>query len=380
MGGAPAPLLGDANSADGQFPTAATDSDGQASEEPDAPDAPTPAISFAQTLALGTAAGFVAECTLYPLEGGLARHRHAGVLDLKAVGADLRLLLARKAPATGLLVASYEVVRQELKRRGVVPTEAASAWGYLAHGAAAATIAQILETAVWAPISNMQIERDRLILASAASPSGGPARVPSTPRLILSTLLARGPGPLYKGSFGNFLATFPTVSLYYGISDALVQAAKRRTRTDAASESGDSELGMGTLAGIGAASSFLAVLLATPIEFLRAKMAGAMAPMPVATTTSTQPTDVLQKATKTSARKAVFSLFRNSVRNALTKAGRRDLVRMLARNIAKNPAPLRRAFADGVRRVLRNPAPLRKMLTDGLRRIVRSVVSRGKAK
>ncbi|KAI9014124.1 hypothetical protein DFJ74DRAFT_681314 [Hyaloraphidium curvatum] len=304
--------------------------------------------SFFQTVLLGSAAGFVAEFVLFWIEGGGSKHGW----KMKPISEDLKLVATRKAPATGLLVASYEVVRQGLRNAGLVPSGAGSPMDYLLHGAAAATIAQLLETSIWAPISNTQLARDRLLA------TGAPA--PSVSRLLLQTLFREGPRPLYRGAVTSFAATFPTISLYYGISDALVVRAKQKEEERGGKDL-SGELPLLQLAGIGAASSFMAVLLATPIEFVRARLVDwRHAPA------GTSITDVITNASRSSARKAVFSLFRNSVRQAVTKGGRRNLARVLARGFSRS--------------ILRNPAALRRTLSSAFGRLARTIITRGRSR
>jgi len=212
--------------------------------------------TLTETFILGTSAAFAAELLLMPVEGGLQKHLVARLpnpshapsmlrpleyrLDWKGVGKDARNILATRAPVTGLLMTSYDWAKRRLKRH--FPDSIAAS--PLRVGLVAGPIAQLLESAIWTPVSTMQ---------SASKPM----------RQIISQQGFKG---LYTGFWNNYFATVPYIASFLAIGEWSTDAANKRYKQ---SHPDAQSLPISWLLGTGIASGSVAVLISTPLEMLR---------------------------------------------------------------------------------------------------------------
>ncbi|KAI9208469.1 uncharacterized protein BJ171DRAFT_488953 [Polychytrium aggregatum] len=239
--------------------------------------------SFIQVLAGGTLAGFLTELVLYPVEGPLVDQKpiqvqptgsaasaspaqkptmlrspmaalryHLGIspsISLSSMSLSILKTCAVRAPGTGLLMASYEFAREsfehQLRRTGWV----GYGWAVAFYAGLGATL---VEATLLAPMVSI---REALDLAKESGSAKTGVQV---------AVSACGPLPLMRQFSHIVVTTAPFVSMYYGFTDRYIAMLKSKYRSDLP-PSFYNVVG-GTLGGV------TAILIATPLEFLRQRL------------------------------------------------------------------------------------------------------------
>lgn len=224
-------------------------------------------LGWLNTFAVGAGGAFFAEIGFYPFEGLPKKHfvkmpraNGAGmktVFNYKQFCKDWSYLIKYKVSGSGLLVASYSLWKAATK---VYLPDAHP----VQQSLTAAAFAVATQTSIMYPLNKTYTWRAQQI-ANAAK-TGAVVKTPCIGKAMIQMAKANGIGSLYKGYITNYTIAAPTLMWYYTMDEVYLTKLKKKW-AEAHPENPMVPWYIPAIAGTG--GSLTAILIASPVEYLR---------------------------------------------------------------------------------------------------------------
>jgi len=225
----------------------------------------TPA-SWLTSFVVGSGGAFFAEVGFYPFEGLPQKHflkvkgangAMKTVFNYKQFVKDWSYLIKYKVSGSGLLVASYGLYKAGAKV--YLPDFHPVNQSLIAAACAVAT-----QTGVMYPLNKAYNWRAEQL--AIAAKNGVKVKTPCIGKAVIQMAKAKGIGSLYKGYITNYTIAAPTLMWYYTMDEVYLKALKKRWEKNHP----DNPIVPWYIPAIaGTTGSLTAILIASPVEYLR---------------------------------------------------------------------------------------------------------------